>query len=137
MRVGPVELMVLVLPTDPRPAVTQTLRDVVEQGYVTVLDLVILTKTATGDDLLTDVDGDLDAAGFGTLRIPGQALISEADLDLVRESLEPGCSAAIVAYEQTWARCLSTAVRESGGEVALHVQVPARVVEAAFAAALG
>jgi hypothetical protein len=138
MDVGPVELMVLVFPNEsPGADVIRTLSEVVEQGYVTVLDLVVLTRTPDGDILVTDFDEDLDAAGFGHLQINGQALISEDDMDVVRSSLEPATSAAVIAYEQTWARGLAAAVRSAGGEVALHVQVPAQVVEAALAASVG
>jgi hypothetical protein len=49
--------------------------------------------------------------------------------------LEPGASAAIIVYEESWARGVASAVRKAGGEVALHVQVPRDAVDAAVAVA--
>src|SRR5262249_10603842 len=71
----------------------------------------------------------------GSLEVHAQTLISEDDLDVVRDALEPGTSAALIVYEETWAREIGGAVRNAGGEVALHVQVPRETVEAALAAA--
>lgn len=136
MDVGPVELVVLGFPGERAdPAVVKALNDVVAQGYVTVLDLVYLTRTTDGLIRVTDVDENLDEVGFGSLEIRAQALISEDDLDIVRDALEPGTSAALIVYEETWARGVAGAVRAAGGEVALHVQVPRDSVEAALAAA--
>jgi len=55
--------------------------------------------------------------------------------EVIRDSLEPGASAAIIVYEESWARGVASAVRKAGGEVALHVQVPRDAVDAAVAAA--
>ena len=137
MDIGPVELIMLVFPEEQaNAAVVEALSEVVSRGYVTVLDLVVLTRTSDGMIRITDVDENLDDVGLGALEINGQALISEDDLDVVRDSLELGTSAAVIAYEHSWARRLAGAVEDAGGQVALHVQVPRDAVEAAVSAAL-
>lgn len=135
MDIGPVELVVLTFPGERAdPGVVESVKDVVSRGYVTVLDLVYLTRTQDGRLLTTDFDENLDATGLSPLDVHGQALLSEDDIDLVREVLEPGTSAALILYEETWARSVARATRAAGGEVALHVQLPRDTVEAAFAA---
>ena len=77
----------------------------------------------------------LDGVGLGHLEIQEQALISEDDLELARDMLEPGHSAAVIVYENSWARTVSGAIAEAGGELTLHVRIPRDVVEAALEAA--
>jgi uncharacterized membrane protein len=136
MDIGPVELIVLTFPGERAdPAAVKAVEDVVAQGYVTVLDLVFMSRLKDGQIRVTDVDQNLDDTGLGSLRITRQALVSEDDMELVRDTLEPGSSAAVIVYEETWARGVAGAVRAAGGEVALHVQLPRETVEAAISAA--
>jgi len=95
--------------------VVQSINDVVSQGYVTVLDLVFITRTAAGELTTTDFDENLEATGLAPLDVHGQALLSEDDMDVVRDILDPGSSAALILYEETWARRVAGAVRVAGG----------------------
>ena len=112
-----------------------TVQEVVEAGFVTVLDLVFLSRSSTGEIREIDVSEKLDDVGLGHLEIQEQALISEDDLDLARDILETGHSAAVIVYENSWARTVSGAIAEAGGELTLHVRIPRDVVEAALEAA--
>jgi len=69
------------------------------------------------------------------LEIKAQTLVNEDDMEVIRDSLEPGTSAAIIVYEESWACGVASAVRKAGAEVALHVQVPRDAVDAAVAVA--
>ncbi|AWK70622.1 DUF1269 domain-containing family protein [Rhodococcus oxybenzonivorans] len=134
--VGPVAFLFLTFPGDRAdPAVIESFRELVERGTVTILDLVFLAKSEDGTLRQVEVDEELDNVGLAALSIEAKELISDEDLDVVRESLEPGTSAVALVYEQTWARKLAAASREAGGEVALHLHIPRDVVEAAIAAA--
>lgn len=136
MDVGPVELIVLQFPGQRAdPAVAGVLADVVSRGYAAVLDLVFVALTPDGMLRVTDAGDDLDGVGLGGLQPGAQPLISRDDLDLMRDSLRPGTSAAVVAYEYRWPQRLASAARDAGGQLALHVQVPRDAVAAAVAAA--
>jgi hypothetical protein len=117
------------------PGVIAALQDVVSNGFVTVLDLVFLSKGQDGVVRQVDVTEDLDGVGLGILQIEQQSLISEDDLELTRDALDPGHSAALVVYENSWARGVSGAVVDAGGELTLLVRIPRDVVEAALEAA--
>jgi Family of unknown function (DUF6325) len=135
MDVGPVEMIVLVFPSDHiDPEVVRTLSTVVDQGFVTVLDLVFLSRTSDGLIERIDIDEDLAATGLTPLQAAGQALVSDDDLEVILESLDPGMCAAVIVYEESWARGVAGAVRAADGEVALHVQVPREALEAALLA---
>ena len=132
MEVGPVEMIVLDFPGERAdPGVVEAVAEVVRSGSVTLLDLVFITRTTEGEIRITDVDENLDETGLATLEVASQTLVSEDDLDVVRDSLEPGHSAAVIVYEHSWARKVGAAIRAAGGEVALHIQIPRDAVEAA------
>jgi hypothetical protein len=137
MPVGPVDLLVLSFPSENADSgVIAALQDVVSNGFVTVLDLVFLSRGQDGVVRQVDVTEDLDGVGLvGILQIEQQSLISEDDLELARDTLDPGHSAAVVVYENSWARGVSGAVADAGGELTLHVRIPRDVVEAALEAA--
>jgi len=137
MDVGSVEVIVLQFPGQRAdPAVANVLTDVVSRGYAAVLDLVFVARTPDGSLRVTDARDNLDGVGLGALQPAAQPLISRDDLDLIRDSLRPGTSAAVIAYEHRWPQGLAAAVRDAGGQLALHVQVPRDAVAAAVTAAV-
>jgi Family of unknown function (DUF6325) len=136
MDIGPVEMVMLTFPGERAdPTVVQAIADVVDKGYVTVLDLVFVTRSSQGDVRVFDVDQDLDSLGLGALHPSPNALISEEDMDLVRDFMQPGTSTMMIVYEESWARNVAKAVVNAGGEVSLHLQLPRDTVEAAYAGA--
>ncbi|HEY6746121.1 MAG TPA: DUF6325 family protein [Mycobacteriales bacterium] len=136
MELGPVELVLLTFPGERTDAaVVAALDAVVRQGHVTILDLVVVTSDAAGDLRRTDFDDDLSGAGLDRLRLEGRPLLSDDDLELVRDCLPPSSTAVVVVYEESWARHLAGTVRSAGGEVALHVQLPRETVDLALDAA--
>jgi hypothetical protein len=135
MDVGPVELIVLQFPGQRAdPAVAGVLADVVSRGDAALLDLVFVALTPDGSLRVTDAGDNLDDVGLGALQPGAQPLISRDDLELMRDSLRPGTSAALIAYEHRWPQRLAAAARDAGGQLALHVQVPRDALAAAVAA---
>ncbi len=133
---GPVELLVLTFPgATADPGVTRSIADVIATGDVRILDLVLLAREQSGDLLVVDLEEEIDAHGLGQLKVEGVALISDEDLDVVRDALEPDSSAVVIVFEHTWTTRVAAAVEQAGGEVGLHVRIPVADVEAALAAA--
>ncbi|MFC9894552.1 DUF6325 family protein [Nocardia sp. NPDC127579] len=131
---GPVELVVLTFPgTRVDSGVRAALGEVVDRGYVTVLDLIYLSKDADGSLTEIEMDEPLEQIGLAGLRIDARDLVSVDDLEIVRDTMRPGTSVIVVVYEQTWARGMTDAVSRGGGEVTLHIQVPRESMDAALA----
>ncbi|UGT42823.1 DUF6325 family protein [Nocardia yamanashiensis] len=131
---GPVELVVIGFPgTQLDVSVRAALRDVVDRGYVTVLDLVFLSKDANGYITEIDFDEPLDELGLTGLTGNGRELVSDSDLEPIRSTMRAGTSAVVVVYEETWARSLADTVRRADGDVILHVQVDRDALDAALA----
>ena len=91
--------------------------DIVNRGIVTILDLVFVIKEPDGS--VTSVElANLDeeyAAPFRALEGEVNGLLSESDLDTTAASMTPGTSAALIVWENTWARSLTTSGRPGRG----------------------
>lgn len=118
--VGPAELLTLVFPGErAHPGVAEVLTELTAGRDIGVLDLVFVTRTASGLVRITRAGEDLDDVGLGALQISAPKLISDDDLSPAVTWLRPGTSAAIIAYEHSWARRLARAVSDAGGIVML------------------
>jgi Family of unknown function (DUF6325) len=63
-------------------------------------------------------------------------LFNEDDLAAAGEELEPNSSAALLVWENVWARKIAQAMHDVGGEVLDFERIPHEVVQAAREAAL-
>ncbi|WP_280276370.1 DUF6325 family protein [Nocardia wallacei] len=132
---GPVELAVLTFPgRRAAPSVVDALSAVVDRGDATIIDLVYLMKDDSGRVDQIEVDEPLHDIGLADLAVEPRGLVSDEDLALIRDTMEPATSALVVVYEQTWARRLATTIADAGGELVLQVQIPRDAVDAALAA---
>lgn len=113
---GPAELMTLIFPGErAHPDVAEVLAGLATRRDISVLDLVFVSRAADGPVRIAGVRED--HTGLGSLETSTQGLISEEDLIAITDALEPGMSAALIAYEHSWARRLATVVRDAGGTV--------------------
>jgi hypothetical protein len=133
---GSVELAVIGFPGSRfNGEVAIELNKLEESGTVHILDLVIVTKgtdgTVTGIEL-SDLD-DEARAPFDDIDGEVNGLLSDGDLEVAGELLEPGDTAALIVWENTWARSLVGAIRASGGSLLAHDRLDAETVAAALA----
>jgi hypothetical protein len=93
--------------------------DLVDQGIIRILDLLFVTAgddgTLTAIDL-SDVDGDgqLDLSIFEGA---SSGLLDDSDLADAAPVIQPGSSAAILLFENTWAAGFAQALRNGGAEL--------------------
>ncbi len=125
--VGPVDYLVLQLASDRRDgSVAAALMDLVQTGTITLLDLAVVQVdddgTVTGIDL-DAIDGQLSM--FAGAR---SGLIGDDELADAGGILEPGTTAAILLYENAWARRFVAAAHSQGAEVLASARIPANAV---------
>jgi hypothetical protein len=134
---GPVELAVIEFPGSHfKGDIAPALADLVDNDIVHIIDLVFVTKNEDGsiDAIeLSDLPSE-EAAAFDDLDGEAGGLLSDSDLDLAAELLEPGSSAALIVWENTWARRLVTAIGNAGGRLVAHDRIDAETVHAALSA---
>ena len=134
---GPVELAVLEFPGSQfKGDIVPALAELVDSGIVRILDLVFVTKNDDGsvDAIELAELSEEEAAAFDDLDGEVNGLLSDSDLELAAEVLDVGSSAALIVWENTWARRLVTAIGNAGGRLVAHDRLDAETVQAALAA---
>ena len=134
MQLGPVEYAVVAFPGSQfNGEVAPALADLVESGTVRVIDLAFVSRDLDGTphaveltELAADVQAVFDAAG-----VMVNGLLNDDDLIEAAESLEPGSSAALIVWEDLWAKNFAEAVRGSAGVLVERRTIPHEVAQAA------
>jgi hypothetical protein len=134
---GPVDWIVVEFPGSRfNGEIAPALRELVERDLVRVLDLLVLKKDADGTLEAFELS-DLDPAEIGELRTYEAELamlLSEEDVTAVAEAIEPGSSAAVLVWENSWAAPFASAVRRSGGQLVASGRIPIQALLAAIEA---
>jgi hypothetical protein len=126
---GPIDYLIVEWPSGKQPTGEGLgiLADYTEAGLINVLDLVFVTKDQDGTVsglALADIDSDgvLDLVQFEGA---SSGLLGQDDYDEAGAALEPGASAAILLYENRWARPFAAAVKRSGAQLVASGRIPA------------
>ena len=134
IEMGPIDYLLVEWPgKQPEGEIAPYLVDLVDRGLIRILDLVFLAK---GDDgtiaamEITDVGGEV--AELAIFEGASSGLLDDEDLDEAGAALEPGTSAALLVYENTWAGPFAAAVRRSGGQLVASGRIPINDVLAAL-----
>jgi len=134
---GPIDYMVVEFAAGSRQfsgAMAKELSSLVEAELIRVMDLMVIEKTADGtvDGFEVEDMGDL-----GDLRaLEGQLaeILALEDLVNLAEAMEPGTTAGVLVWENTWAAPFAVATRESGGQLIASGRIPTQALIAAFEA---
>jgi hypothetical protein len=128
LELGPVDYLIVEWPPGKEPTGEGLahLADLTDRGLIRVLDLAFVRKNEDGTVsglALADIDGDgeLDLIGFEGA---ASGLLDENDYNEAGAALETGASAAILLYENRWARPFAAAVRRSGAQLVASGRIP-------------
>jgi hypothetical protein len=134
---GPVDWIVVEFPGSKfNGSMAPPLLDLVERGLIRVLDLLVLKKDDDGSLEAFEL-ADLDDSEIGELRsyeAELAMLLSEEDVFAVANAIEPGSSAAVLIWENSWAAPFASAVRKSGGQLVASGRIPIQALLAAIEA---
>ena len=128
MTIGPVSVAVIEFPGNKFTGeILPALRDLVAAGTIRIIDLVFVSKDAD-DTVVTleiaGVDETLEPM-FVELDIQhGTGLLGDDDVSIVSEALAPNSSAALIAWENTWAIPFGVAVANADGRLIDMVHIP-------------
>jgi hypothetical protein len=133
---GPIDYLVVEFPADREPdgSAMSMLLDLVDRGVIRVLDLVFIRRDLDGSVAGIDIadmglTGDLDVTLFASA---SSGLLGDDDVDEAGSALEPGCSAAVLVYENTWAAPFAVALRQSGAQLVANGRIPTQALLAAL-----
>ena len=116
--IGPVDYLIVGFPGNKfRGEIAPALADLVDAGTIRIIDIAFVGKDENGAAVafeLTELDPDVQA-GLENLGIEVQGLFNEDDLADAAAALEPNTSAALLVWENVWARDVAQAMRDAGG----------------------
>ncbi len=132
--IGPVDYAVIAFPGNKfRGEIAPAMADLVDAGPIRVIDVAFVGKNADGDavamelmELDPDVQEGLDKAGV----VVG-GLFNEDDLMDIAADLPPETSAAVLVWENVWARKVTQTMRDAGGQLVTFERIPHDIVQAA------
>ena len=132
--IGPVDYAVLAFPGNQfKGEIAPALADLVEAGTIRLIDAAFVGKDENGEvfalettELAPDVQEKLTS-----LNIEVQGLFNDGELLAIGEGLEPDSSAAVLVWENVWARTVAQAIRDAGGVLVAFERVPHDTVQAA------
>lgn len=132
--IGPVDYAVLAFPGNQfKGEIAPALADLVEAGTIRLIDAAFVGKDESGEvfalettELAPDVQEKLTS-----LNIEVQGLFNDEELLAIGEGLELDSSAAVLVWENVWARRVAQTIRDAGGVLVAFERVPHETVQAA------
>jgi uncharacterized membrane protein len=132
--IGPVDYAVIAFPGNQfKGDIVPALTELVDAGTVRIIDAAFVSKDEKGDLSafeLADLAPDMQEA-LAVLQIEVQGLFSDEELQAAADALEPNSSAALLVWENVWARNVAQAMRDAGGQLLAFDRVPHEAVQAA------
>src|SRR5437762_1606029 len=136
VELGPIDYLVVEWPPDKQPngEALPMLVDLVDRGLIRVLDLAFVRKEQDGTVVGLDL-ASLDLEANPELTVfegASSGLLGDDDFNEAGNALEPGSSAALLIYENTWAAPFATALRRSGAQLVANGRIPVNAIIAAL-----
>ncbi len=132
--IGPVDYAVIAFPGNQfKGEIVPALADLVDAGTIRIIDAVFVSKDENGEVLtfeFADLAPDMQEA-LDVLNIEVQGLFSDEELQAAGQDLELNSSAALLVWENVWARNVAQAVRDAGGALLAFERVPHDIVQSA------
>ncbi len=130
-RYGPVELFLVGFEGErPTQAVIDALRATLETGAVRLLDFIIVSRDAEGEITVTEIEDDPEHFGLADLELGALGITGSEDVDELAPQIQPGHSAALVAFELVYQRELASQLAASGAVVLATERIPAPAINA-------
>jgi Family of unknown function (DUF6325) len=132
--IGPVDYMLVGFPGNRFTGeIAPAISELVEAGTIRIIDIAFVGKDADGNAVameLTELDPQVQEA-LQKAGVEVSGLFNEDDLMDAAEELKPNSSAALLVWENVWARKVAQAMRDAGGVPLAFERIPHEVVQAA------
>jgi Family of unknown function (DUF6325) len=132
--IGPVDYVVVAFPGNQfKGEIVPALEDLVKAGTVRIIDTAFVGKDEKGEIFtleVTELDPDVQEA-LDALEMEVQGLFNDEELLAIGQNLEPNFSAAVLVWENVWARKVAQAIRDAGGVMVAFERIPHDTVQAA------
>jgi hypothetical protein len=133
MPLGPVQYLIIGFPGNQfNGEIAPELGKLVDSGTIRILDIVFVAKDVDGSVTVVEYDEHDQLFLFAEIDAEVGGVANEEDVAHAAAMLEPGNSAAVLIWEDTWAGPLAEAMRNSGGVALEGGRIPAELIETAM-----
>jgi hypothetical protein len=134
---GPVDFVIIEFPAGQANftgEMAEALVALVEAGTIRIIDILILVKDENGEIDAMELS-DLDNLGpLQRFEAELAEMIAEEDVVNLAAAMDPGSTAGVLVYENTWAAPFASAARRSGGQLIANGRIPIQAIIAAVEA---
>lgn len=134
---GPVDYLVVEFPPDTTNftgEMATELAALAESGTIRILDILILRKDDDGSIEALEID-DLEAvAEIVALEAEIAEILAAEDVVHLAEAMEPGTTAGVIVWENSWAAPFASAARRAGGQLIASGRIPIQAIIASLEA---
>ena len=134
---GPVDYLVVEFPPGASHftgAMAAELAKLVGSGTIRLLDLVILVKDADGAVEALEIEDLEQLDDLRTAEAQLADLLAAEDISHLAAAMEPGTTAGVLVWENSWAAPFATAARRSGGQLIANGRIPVQAILASLEA---
>jgi hypothetical protein len=106
----------------------------VDAGTIRVIDVLILTKNADGTVDAMELSDVPNLGELQTVEAELAELLAADDVDMLAAAMDPGSTAGVLIWENTWAAPFASAARRSGGQLIANGRIPIQAIIASIEA---
>jgi hypothetical protein len=134
VEIGPIDYLVVEWPKGQKPTgeALPLLVDLVDRGLIRILDFAFVQKADDGRAIRMELKELGSDPELTTFEGASSDLLGDDDVREAAAAIEPGCSAALLVYENRWAAPFATAVRRSGAQLVATGRIPTNALIAAL-----
>jgi hypothetical protein len=134
---GPVDYLVVEFPTETTNftgEIAKELAVLAASELIRVLDILILVKDSDGTVEAFELDDLEEVDELRVLETQIAEILAAEDVTHLAEAMDPGTTAGVVIWENTWAAPFASAVRRAGGQLVANGRIPVQALIASLEA---
>jgi len=134
---GPVDYLVIEFPAGQATfngEMAAELAALTEAGVIRILDLVVIAKDDEGNIEGFEIDDFDELDDLRALESEIAEILAADDVEHLAEAMEPGTTAGVLVWENTWAAPFGAAARRAGGQLVASGRIPIQAIAASIEA---
>ena len=134
---GPVDYLVVEFPAGASNftgEMATELLALVDGGIIRVIDVMILTKDASGAVEAMELSDVPELGELQALEAELAELLAEDDVAHLAAAMDPGSTAGVLIWENIWAAPFGAAARRAGGQLIANGRIPIQAIIASIEA---
>lgn len=130
IEIGPIDYLIVEWPPGNKPTgeALPLLVDLVDKGLIRILDFAFIQKDEDGTVFRVELNQLGSDPEITVFEGASSGILGDEDYQDAGSAIEPGCSAALLVYENSWAAPFATAVRKGGAKLVATGRIPTNAI---------